>query len=212
MIRGGSAAVFQPGKGTSVKLRNSLFVVALGAGVGFSLGVAPGARAADTYKVDTVHSTVVFRIKHMNVSYFNGRFNQLSGTLTFDEQNPAGSLIDLKMTSDSIDTGDGKRDQHVKGPDFLNVKQFPTITFKSKQVSKSASGSFDVTGDLTLHGVTKPVTIKLEPTGTGPGMGGKGAAGFETVFTVKRSDFGMSNMIPMLGDEIRMTVDIEAGK
>jgi polyisoprenoid-binding protein YceI len=193
-------------------MHNSLFVAALSAGLGLSLGVAPEAQAADTYKVDTVHSTVIFRIKHMNTSYFNGRFNALSGTIALDEQNPASSVIDLKMTSDSIDTGDAKRDQHVKGPDFLNVKQFPTITFKSKQVSKSASGSYDVTGDLTLHGVTKPITIKLEPTGAGAGPRGGAVVGFETLFTVKRSDFGMSNMIPMLGDEIRMTVDIEAGK
>jgi polyisoprenoid-binding protein YceI len=191
-----------------VKLRSTLLT---GAATALLMGLALPSKAADTYKVDPVHSTVIFRIKHMNVSYFNGRFDEISGTITLNEQSPAESALDLKLTATSVDTADPKRDQHIKGPDFLNVKQFPAITFKSKQISKNSSGSYDVTGDLTLHGVTKPITVKLEQTGQGRGPRGY-VAGFETTFTVKRSDFGMSNMLEMLGDEVRMTVDIEASR
>jgi polyisoprenoid-binding protein YceI len=181
-------------------------------GLSLAQGVAPPARAADVYKVDTVHSTVIFRIKHNNVNYFQGRLNDLSGTLTIDEQNPAASVLDMKVSSDSIDTGNPKRDQHVKGPDFLNVKLFPAITFKSTQVSKSASGSYDLTGNLTLHGVTKPVSVKLEQTGASAGQRGGTLAGFEATFTIKRTDFGISQFPQMLGEDVRLTVNIEASR
>jgi polyisoprenoid-binding protein YceI len=176
----------------------------------FAPSPAPAGMAANTYKVDKAHSSVIFRIKHMNVNYFQGRFDDITGTFSLDDQNPSASNFDLKITSDSVDTAIPKRDQHIKSPDFLNSRQFPTITFKSKSVTKSGNDTFDVEGDLTLHGVTKPVTVKVERTGTAQGGPGGSRVGIEAIFNIKRSEFGMTNMLQALGDDVRLTINIEA--
>jgi polyisoprenoid-binding protein YceI len=191
-------------------MRLRIRVMALLASAGLVVGSQAWA-AATAYKVDTVHSSLVFRIKHMNVNYFQGRFDDFSGTLSLDEQNPAQSSIEFKVNANSIDTANEKRDQHLKSPDFFNAKQFPTVSFKSKSVSKAEPNTYEVQGDLTLHGVTKPVTIRLEKTGSGPGMRGGTVAGFEAIVTIKRSDFGMSKMLEMLGDDVKITANLEAG-
>lgn len=170
------------------------------------------ASAAETFTVDPVHSSVVFRIKHLDVSYFHGRFNNISGSFTLDPADPAQAKFDFTVKADSLDTGIDKRDQHVKGPDLFNVRQFPTITFQSTKVAAAGKGAYQVTGNLTLHGVTKPVTVTIEPTGTGKGMKGEPLAGVETTFTIRRSDFQMTGMSPMLGDEVRLTVSVEGGQ
>src|SRR5262249_11217423 len=100
-------------------------------------------------------------------------------------------------------------DQHLKGPDFFNVKQFPTMSFKSSKMKAVDARTYEVTGDLTLHGVTRPVTVTLERIGTAKGMGGETRTGFETTFTIKRSDFGMKYMIPAVGDEVKVIVAVE---
>jgi polyisoprenoid-binding protein YceI len=165
-------------------------------------------RAAEVYQADRVHSAVIFRVKHMNTSYSWGRFNDISGVFALDPKDAAQSKLEFQVKSASIDTGDTKRDTHLKGPDFFNSVQYPTISFRSKSVASSASG-FDVTGDLTLHGVTKPVTLKVNQTGAGKGPGGGTIAGIDTSFTIKRSDFGMSNMIGAVGDEVWVNVSVE---
>jgi polyisoprenoid-binding protein YceI len=166
---------------------------------------------AATFRVDAIHSTVIFRVKHMNASYAYGRFNNLSGSFTIDEANPANSSFDFTVKVDSIDTADAKRDGHLKNTDFFNAKQFPTITFKSKSVKAAAKGEYEVTGDLTLHGVTKSITTKIAHTGTSKGMGNTTIAGIESTFTIKRSDFGMKNMLQMIGDDVTITVSSEGG-
>ena len=113
------------------------------------------------------------------------------------------------MKVESIDTHNAKRDQHLKSPDFFNAKQFPAITFKSKQVKKSSKDTYEVTGDLTIHGVTRPVTVKVTNTGSGKDPMGANRIGFETIFTIKRSDFGMKFMLGPVSDEIRLIVSIE---
>lgn len=165
--------------------------------------------AAETYKVDPVHSSFLFRVKHFNAGYFYGRFNEATGTVVIDEANPAKSSVEIQVKVESIDTNDVKRDQHLKSPDFFNAKQFPTITFKSKQVKPSGKDTYEVTGDLTLHGVTRTVTAKVTRTGGGKDPFGKFRIGFETVFTIKRSDFGMKFMLGPVSDEIRLIVSIE---
>jgi polyisoprenoid-binding protein YceI len=187
--------------------RTILSVVAVAAVSG--LGAGQAGRAADTYAVDGVHSSVVFRVKHMNTSNAWGRFNNIAGTFTLDEANPAESKLDFQVKSDSIDTADAKRDQHLKSPDFFNAVQYPAITFKSQSVTK-AGGAYEVTGDLTLHGVTKPVTIKVVPTGSGKDMRGTPIAGIETSFNIKRSDYGMSKMVGPVGDDVWVNVSVEA--
>lgn len=173
------------------------------------LGLAAPASAADTYLVDGSHSSIVFRIRHLNVSWFYGRFNKVTGQFRVDEANPAGSSIQLEIDADSVDTANQRRDQHLKSPDFFNAVEFPKITFRSKQVRKADEGVFEVTGDLTLHGVTREVTVRAEHVGTGPGQRGEQRAGFEAVFTIKRSDFGMSFMQGPLGDEVRLVISLE---
>jgi polyisoprenoid-binding protein YceI len=162
--------------------------------------------------VDAVHSSVVFRVKHLDVSYFYGRFNKVAGEFMFDEQNPGASTATIEIDADSIDTNDAKRDGHLKSQDFFSVKEFPKVTFKSKTV-KNAGSDWEVAGELTLRGETRPLTIIVKPTGTvdDPRAGKK--AGFETEFTIKRSDFGMTYGVDKkaLSDEVKVIVGIEAG-
>ncbi len=169
------------------------------------------APAAKTYRIDSVHSSALFRIKHLNTTYFYGRFTDISGTVVYDEANPAGSSVEVTIKADSVSTGNGKRDEHLKSPDFFNAGEFPVLSFKSKGVKKgSAKGELEVTGDLAIHGVTKTLTVKVVHTGTGQGFDAE-LAGFESVFTIKRTDFDMKNMVDMLGDEVQVTISVEGG-
>lgn len=166
---------------------------------------------ADNYVVDPSHTSIFFAIEHMGLSYTYGRFNKAEGTFSLDKQDPAKSAFDLKVFADSIDTNDAKRDQHLRGPDFLDVKQFPFITFKSTSITKSGN-TFHVTGDLTLHGVTKSVTIPFEQMKEGKTPYGKEATGFVSSFEVNRSEFGMTNMVGPIGDKVALTLSFEGLK
>ena len=168
------------------------------------LGAAP-----EKYKIDPVHSSLIFKIKHMNIANFYGRFNKMEGSFTYDKENAENNKLEIKIDADSVDTANGKRDEHVKSPDFLNAKQYPAIEFKSTSVKKLSDTEFELTGDMTLHGQTKSVTTKLQKTGEATDQKGVHRAGGETTFTIKRSDFGMDKMMQMLGDEITVTVAVE---
>lgn len=177
---------------------------------GLALTLFFGAPAlADDYTIDPVHSAVIFRIKHLKVSYTYGRFNKTTGTFSLDENEPGNTKIDLTVDVSSLDTNDPKRDGHLKGPDFFNVKQFPKATFKSKAVKKVGEDLYEVKGDMTLHGVTKEITVKVTKTGEGEDPWGGHRAGAELTFTIKRSDFGMSYMQGPVGDDVRLIVSIE---
>jgi polyisoprenoid-binding protein YceI len=170
-------------------------------------------RAADTYKVDPVHSSAIFRIQHANIGYVWGRINDPAGGYTLDPADPTRSTFNVELQVNNVDTHNDKRDAHLKSPDFFNAKQFPTVTFKSTAVKKGASDKvLDVTGDLTLHGVTKSVTIPVELTGQGQFPPGTQRAGVEATFTIKRTDFGMDKMVGMVGDEVRLVIALEAVK
>ena len=163
---------------------------------------------AEEYTVDGVHSSVDFRVKHMNASYSTGRFDAVSGTFKLDESDPTKSKLHIEIKADSIDTNNAARDQHLK-KDFFQATQHPTITFKSKSFSPSGEHWYEVTGDLTLHGVTKPVTLKLEHVGSSKDMKGKAIAGVAGQFKIKRSDFGMNTMVGPIGDEVKVEVSLE---
>lgn len=167
------------------------------------------ADATGTYDVDAVHSSVVFRIKHLNVAYFYGRFNEIEGTFTLDDADPTRSRFDLQVKVASVDTANADRDKHLKSADFFDLEQFPLITFKSRSVKKVGETTLEVAGDLTLHGVTKPLTVKIERTGSATGMRGEFRGGWETVFEIKRSDFGMTKLIGPVGDEVRLLIGVE---
>jgi len=160
--------------------------------------------------VDPVHSALTFRVKHMNTSYAYGRFNVIAGTFAIDETDPAKSSFDFTVKTASVDTGNPGRDTHLKNTDFFNATQYPNITFKSKTVSSSGKGTLEVTGDLTLHGVTKSITVPIEYA-TGKDMRGGPIGGIEAVFTIKRSDFGMKGMIGPVGDDVKIMLAAEGG-
>jgi polyisoprenoid-binding protein YceI len=202
-------------------------VLALGAasllfaGAGTLARTLPGAAAretaaaANTFKVDPVHSSMVFKIRHLGVANFYGRFDKMAGTFTFDPAATDTANIEATIETASIDTNNSMRDNDLKSKNYFEVETYPTITFKSKSVKKADGGRFDLTGELTMHGVTKPITAKLEFIGekdAGARFGYRG--GLEAQFTVKRSDFGMTTMIEGggLGDEVFLIVSLEGMK
>jgi polyisoprenoid-binding protein YceI len=177
----------------------------------FTGAVGRAANAADTFAVDPVHSAVVFRALHFGTSHAWGRFNDLSGTFALDESAPSQSVLDFTVKAASIDTGNPMRDQHLKSPDFFNAVQYPVISFKSKSVARTGDG-YDVTGDLTLHGVTKSVKIKVTPVGAGKDPRGTSISGIDASFTIKQSEFGMTKMVGPIGDDVSVFVSIEGTK
>lgn len=164
---------------------------------------------AGTYQIDPVHTTVIYRIKHLSSSYSYGRFDGPTGSFEYDPAAPERSTFELTLNVDTINSGNEARDKHLKSPDFFNAKQFPTITFKSSSVKKVADDKLEVTGDVTLHGVTKSVTVPLDIVGTAKGMQGETRTGFEGVIEVKRSDFGMTGLAQAVGDDVRLIISIE---
>ncbi|MFA6045508.1 MAG: YceI family protein [Phycisphaerales bacterium] len=197
-------------------------VLAGGLGVGAAVLAAadrPAAPAAalpaaeGSFSLDPVHSYVIFQIKHLGTSNSYGMFHEPSGKLVM-ATDPAASTLEISVPAEKVDTGSDKRDQHLRSPDFFSVKEFPAITFKSTSFKPAGNNAFEVTGDLTLHGVTKPVTTKLEVLGSGKGMKGEDILGAETKFTIKRSDWGMKTYVKegALGDDVTLTVAIEAHK
>lgn len=168
--------------------------------------------AAKTYQIDAVHSSVLFRAKHLGVTYFYGRFNEFSGNITMDETDISKSKVEFEVKTASVDTANKKRDQHLRSPDFFNTKQFPVITFKSTKVSAKAGqeNMLEVTGDFALHGVKKSITVDIEITGKTnfPQVGE--VMGFLTTFDIKRSEYGINFGMESVNDEIQITVSIEA--
>ena len=173
---------------------------------------ATGNAAADKYSVDAIHSSIIFRIKHVNAAYFYGRFNEVTGSFSIDAGNPAASKIEIEVKVDSIDTHNEARDKHLKSPDFFEVDKHPGIKFVASSLKKTGDNKYEVEGDLTIRGVTKKLTAPLEWTGTGKGMQGEERGGLETVFTIKRSDFGVSGLPQALGDEVKLMISLEGVK
>jgi len=172
--------------------------------------LATGAHA-DDYAIDPVHSAAVFRIPHVGISWVYGRFKDLSGVFTIDAQNPAATHFELAAGVDSVDTDNPKRNEHLKSPDFFNANQFPAITFKSMNV-KPVDGGYEASGELTLHGVTRPLTLVLLGGRTAEFPKGVQRTGYFGEFAIKRSDFGMDKMLEAVGDEVRVQLSFEGTK
>ncbi|MBW2732869.1 MAG: YceI family protein [Deltaproteobacteria bacterium] len=168
--------------------------------------LSASAFAKETYAVDLQHSAVIFKVKHLGASFTYGRFRKVSGTIVVDGDR---SSVNIQVDPNSIYTADRDRDKHLRSPDFLNTKQFPTLSFKSKTV-RHRGNIYVVKGDLTLHGKTRGVTMRMKHIGSAKTPQGTPMVGFEGSFSVKRSDYGMSKMIPMVGDEITLTIAVEA--
>lgn len=174
-------------------------------------------QAADTYDLDQSHFSIVFSISHLSMSYTYGMFRKAQGRVILDPANPAANHFQLTINADSIDTNHPQRDQHLKSPDFFNVAEFPTITFESTSCVQAATQEglivYQVTGNLTIHGITRQVTLPIQLLGQGAGPGGRDfRAGFMSQFELKRSDFGMNNLLEMVGDPVGISVSFEAVK
>ncbi|MCB9876886.1 MAG: YceI family protein [Planctomycetes bacterium] len=161
--------------------------------------------------VDPVHSSVVFQVKHANASWFFGTFDKIEGAVTLDEAAPEKGSVTLTIPVDSVDTNDQKRDGHLKGPDFFNSAENPDITFTSTKIGKKGD-KLAVTGDLSMAGHTKSITMTVDKVGEGEFYGAR--KGYLAMFTIKRSDFGMTYGVDknVLGDEVSLHVGLELVK
>ena len=174
---------------------------------------------ADTWQIDPAHTNVEFSVRHMMISNVKGQFQKTSGTITISGNDPTSAKIDATIDATSINTRVDKRDAHLKSPAFLDVDKFPTINFKSTKVEAAGPGKWKVTGDLTLHGVTKPAVLDVESTGTpvNDPMGNT-RAGASATTKIDRKDFGLTWNQPletggvMVGDEVAISIDVEAIK
>lgn len=182
-----------------------------------ALLAAPALAGAATWVIDPSHSNITFSVRHMMVSNVRGSFATFSGSATGDPASPANAVIEATIDATSIDTKDSKRDAHLRGPDFLDTAKFPSITFKSKKIAPAGAGKFAVTGDLTLHGVTKEVVLEVEgPTAAIKDPFGNTRAGASATTKIDRKDFGINWSKSMdggglvVGDEITITIDVEA--
>jgi polyisoprenoid-binding protein YceI len=161
----------------------------------------------ETYKIDPVHSTVEFKVKHLGISKVNGTFADFEGIVNFDTENPENSSVEVTVKADSVDTRNQKRDAHLRTDDFFGTEKHPVLSFKSTAVKKTGDNTYEVTGNFTLLGNTKPITFTFTDLGKADGMKeGEVRRGGETSFTLKRSDFGMHKMIGPIGDEVEVTL------
>ena len=172
--------------------------------------------AADTYKVDRVHSTILFKIRHSGLSHFYGRINDFEGTINIAPDNIENAALEFTVYTNSVDTNNANRDGHIKNADFFNSRQYPKATFKSNYIKEIANGVYDLRGDFSFHGETKTVTAKLTDISWGEQQG-KPAMGFHAVFSIDRSDFGITKYVDSnnpesgpLGDKVEITVSVEA--
>lgn len=186
-------------------IRLGTFVLGLAA-----FAVQGSSAIADDYTIDPVHSSVTFKSRHMGISWVHGRFNEFSGSVTYDKADPAKSTFEMTIKTASVDTGNKGRDAHLANADFFDAKQFANITFKSTSV-KPAKEGLEVEGDFTMHGTTKKIKFVLQG-GKEADIRGKKVVGFWTDLTVKRSEFGMDKMLEGIGDEVPVSIGFEAGK
>jgi polyisoprenoid-binding protein YceI len=206
-------------------------VIAIGV-VGWGM-VAGG---PDSYAVDPAHTSATFRIQHMGISWVAGRFNDMSGKCMIDKADPTRSTFEMTIKAASIDTNNVKRDEHLRSPDFFDAKQFPEMIFKSTSVkraaaqpaadgatAKTAQGDptfqpadadavYEVTGDFTMHGVTKPLTVILRGGKEAELPKGTQRVGFFSEFSLKRTDYGMDKLPGVVGNEVKIAVSLEAVK
>lgn len=171
--------------------------------------------SAGTWSIDPVHSSIEFSVRHLMVSKVRGRFDNFSGAITVAEDGTVSVTAEIAV--DSVDTGNDQRDAHIKSVDFFDSEKYSTATFTSTGVRANGEG-YLLDGDLTLKGVTKPVTLELDFNGTNPGMGHGEVAGFEASVVLNRKDFGIDIDLPLetggtvVGETVTVTLAIEALK
>ncbi|HXR37001.1 MAG TPA: YceI family protein [Candidatus Binataceae bacterium] len=172
--------------------------------------------AATTWNIDPVHSAVEFKVRHMMISHVKGHFTKISGVMTLDEADIAKSQVDVSIDAASIDTRDDQRDAHLKSADFFDVEKFPALTFKSTRVTRVGDGELSVAGDLTAHGVTRPVVLAVEgPTPPAKDPWGFVRVGLSATTKINRKDFGLTWNTALehggilVGDEVGINLDVQ---
>ena len=173
---------------------------------------------ADSWNIDTSHSHVTFMVRHMVFAKVRGRFTRWSGKLGLDPQNLAGSIVDVQIDAGSIDTGEVQRDGHLKSPDFLDVAQFPEISFKSRRVEAKGPDKARIVGDLTVHGQTREVVLEAEVSGRGKDPWGNERLGFSAATAIDRTEFGLKwNQAleaggVLVGNKVDIEIELQAVK
>ena len=170
---------------------------------------------ATTYKIDPAHSEVFFQVRHL-VTKVRGRFSDFEGTITYDEANPEASSVNFSIKTASIDTNVADRDTHLRSADFFSAEEHPTLTFRSKKITKKGGDSFDVVGDLSMRGTTKEITLPVTFLGNATDPWGGKRVGFEAETTVNRKDYGLNWNAALetggflVGDDVKINLSIQA--
>jgi len=178
---------------------------------------ASPALAADSYSFDKAHTTVLFQVRHI-LTNVTGKFKDFDGTIQIDKANPAASAVDFTIQAASIDTNEPKRDEHLRSADFFDVANHPKLTFKSTSIKPAGKDSYQVTGELTMRGVTRPVTLDVAFLGEGKDPWGNDKMGFDVTGKLNRKDFDMNwnkaldNGGVLLADEVKVQIAVEANK
>jgi len=167
---------------------------------GFSLG---------DFAIDPERSSIVFRVKHLGITFVSGRFNRAMGRYVSPDDETGKAEIDIRVRVMDIDSGNAVRDEHLRGPDFFHAEKYPWITFKSVSIESLNTESFKVAGDLSFHGVTRRITIEALKTGAREDGQGQIRMGFQAEFTIRRSDYGMKHMLGGIGNRVQLTVNVE---
>jgi polyisoprenoid-binding protein YceI len=180
---------------------------------------APALAHASSYEIDPVHTQTGFAVKHMMVATVHGRFEKVAGTVDIDDANPANDKINVEIDASSITTDNEKRDGHLKSPDFFDTAKFPKLTFVSKSAKAAGEHAVDISGDLTMHGVTKPVVLHVTDIAANfpSPMDKKNHRGASATATINRQDFGVKWNAPVGGkagdvavsDEVKIQIDAE---
>jgi len=162
------------------------------------------------YKMDNSHTNVLFSLSHMGFSNYYGRFNVIEGTINFDAKAPEKSKVDVKIDISSIDTNSKKLEEELRSPEWFDAAKFPNATFTSSKVEKLSASTGKVYGDLTIHGITKPTVLDVTFNGAGQNpIAAIPQLGFSAKAQIKRSDFGIAQYIPMVGDAVTLTIETE---
>jgi len=171
----------------------------------------PSLAPAADYVIDTekAHAFIQFRIQHLGFSWLYGRFNDFNGTFSYDEKNPASNKVDVTIKTASVDTNHAERDKHLRGDDFLDVEKFPQARFVSTKFEDKGDGKAVLSGDFTLHGVTKPIVIAVERVGQGDDPWGGYRTGFSGTTVLKLADYGITRDLGPAAQEVELTLSVE---
>jgi polyisoprenoid-binding protein YceI len=178
--------------------------------------LAPLPTTVRTWTIDKAHSNVEFAVRHLMISTVKGRFSDVSGTVTVDESNPSATTLDITIPTVTIDTRQSDRDAHLRSADFLDVEHYPTITFKGHRIDGDLRSAFRVVGNLTIHGVTREITLEVTAEGQGPDPMGSGVrAGYSAKAALDRRDFGLLYNMALetggvvVGHDLKISIDLE---